>query len=389
MARMKLRLTSADISRAFDHLNSWGITVYDYALVDDITAVFSIDSSFYEKMMNLERYGCRISILHDVRISYMDLLKRRWILMIGVAFLILLTVFIPTRVLFLQVEGNTVLPDKLILEKAEQCGISFGAGRREVRSERVKNQLLQLLPQLQWAGINTQGCMAVISVQERKTEETGQHFEGIGNIVSIRDGIVQSITVLKGSSQCKPGQAIQKGEVLISGYTDCGNLIRAETPQGEILALTNRTVTAVSPRYTLKKCGILFEEKKYALLIGKNRINLYKDSGILDGTCDKMYSYSYMTLPGGFRLPLALICERWIIWETESALLLEEEAEDLLNIFSSDYLQSQMVAGQILRADQIIQHQEDYSVLTGSYACSEMIGQILYEERFQSNGENN
>ena len=48
-----------------------------------------------------------------------------------------------------------------------------------------------------------------------------------------------------------------------------------------------------------------------------------------------------------------------------------------------------MVSGQILDSDVLFTHREDHSVLSGSYACSEMIGQILYEERFQEYGENN
>lgn len=389
MSKMKLQLTCANIPGAMDRLNRWGITVYDYETVDEITAVFSIDTSLYTKMPDLSRYGCRVQILQDRRISCWDIWKRRWVLMIGIAAMIFLTFYIPTKVLFFRVEGAASVPEKLILEKAEVCGLHFGASRREVRSERVKNQLLQLLPQLQWAGINTQGCVAVISVQERQPEKDKNSCKGIGNIVSSRDGIIQSVTVLQGSGQCKPGQAVQKGEVLISGYTDCGYSIRAEMPIGEIYALTNRTVTAITPRNTLRKSRIITDERKYALLIGKKRINFYKDSGILDGTCDKMYLYSYVTLPGGFQLPVALIQERWIRWEAEPNKLAEEPSEVLLNRFSADYLRSQMVAGQILSSEQLTDHGEDYSVLFGSYSCSEMIGQILYEERFQSNGENN
>ena len=389
MSKMKLQLTCANIPGAMDRLNRWGITVYDYETVDEITAVFSMDTSLYTKMPDLSRYGCRVQILHDRRISCRDIWKRRWVFMIGIALMLFLTLYIPTKVLFFRVEGAAAVPEKLILEKAEVCGLRFGASRREVRSERVKNQLLQLLPQLQWAGINTQGCVAVISVQERQPEKNINACTGIGNIVSSRDGIIQSVTVLQGSGQCKPGQAVRKGEVLISGYTDCGYSIRAEMPMGEIYALTNRTVTAITPRNALRKSQIITDERKYALLIGKKRINFYKDSGILDGTCDKMYLYSYVTLPGGFQLPLALIQERCIIWETEPNTLEEEQSEMLLQLFAADYLRSQMVAGQILSSDQSVDHQVGHSVLFGSYACSEMIGQILYEERFQSNGENN
>lgn len=389
MARIKLRLTAANIPEAMDHLNTWGITVYDYIPVNEITAEFKIDVPFYDKTMNLSRYGCRIDILQDARVSYFDIFYRRWILMMSIAVILFLTLWLPTKVLFFQVEGAELLPENLILEKAEACGINFGASRRQVRSERVKNQLLQLLPKLQWAGINTYGCVAVISVQERQPEETTSKYEGIGNIVSTSEGIVQSITVLQGSSQCKPGQAVKKGEILISGYTDCGSSIRAEVPQGEVYALTNRTITAIIPQNFTKKVRIISNERKFALLIGKKRINFYKDSGILDATCDKMYLYSYVTLPGGFQLPLALIQERCIIWETEPNTLEEEQSEMLLQLFAADYLRSQMVAGQILSSDQSVEHQVGHSVLFGSYACSEMIGQILYEERFQSNGENN
>lgn len=390
MSQIKLQLTGADIGQGVTRLNKWGITVYDWQQVDEITAVISVKTSDYEKTAQLVRYGFQVKILRDPRVAYISIIQRRWILIFGIVFLLVLSAYLPTRVFFFQVEGNHLLPEKLILEKAEECGIYFGAVRKNLRSEQAKNQLLQLLPQLQWAGINTQGCVAVISVKERQPEETEQlTFEGVGNIVCARDGVIQSVTVLQGSSRCKPGQAVRKGEILISGYTDCNGIIRAEAAQGEVYAMTNRVIHAVTPHNRAQKGSIISEERKYSIQIGKKRINLYKDSGILGTTCDKMYSYSYVTLPGGFQLPLALIREKWITWQPEAAETSEAETETLLKSFSEDYLLSQMVSGQILDSDVLFTHREDHSVLSGSYACSEMIGQILYEERFQEYGENN
>lgn len=46
----------------------------------------------------------------------------------------------------------------------------------------MKNALLSAIPELQWAGVNTYGCRAVISVRERtlperkpEPENRGQH----------------------------------------------------------------------------------------------------------------------------------------------------------------------------------------------------------------------
>ena len=100
MARIKLRLTAANIPEAMDHLNKWGITVYEYIPVNEITAEFQIDVPFYEKTMNLSRYGCRIDILQDTRVSCFDILYRRWILMMGIAVILFFTLWIPTKVLF-------------------------------------------------------------------------------------------------------------------------------------------------------------------------------------------------------------------------------------------------------------------------------------------------
>ena len=89
----------------------------------------------------------------------------RPVLLAGLGILFLLAMYLPSRVLFIRVEGNMQIPDRQILAAAEECGIRFGASRREVRSEKVKNALLSSVPQLQWAGVNTAGCVATISVR--------------------------------------------------------------------------------------------------------------------------------------------------------------------------------------------------------------------------------
>ena len=289
----------------------------------------------------------------------------------------------------MRVEGNISLEERLILEKAAYCGIRFGAVRSEVRSERVKNQLLQMIPQLKWAGINTSGCVAVISVRERESEEREVRQTKPGNLIAVRDGVIQSVTVLRGTGVCKVGQAVKKGEILISGYTDCGTHIRAEAAEGEVYGQTKRDLEAVFPNQRVQKGEILKQETKYALVIGKKRINLYKDSGILGTTCDKMYVYWYVTLPGGFQLPVALVREQWTCYET-SVITVEPDAQsNQLETFSREYVLSQMVAGKILSSRQTVRHDSGASVITASYTCSEMLGQILYEERIQKNGENN
>ena len=93
-----------------------------------------------------------------------------------------------------------------------------------------------------------------------------------------------------------------------------------------------------------------------------------------------MYEENYLTLPRGFRLPVALVTEVWTESEDSPCSLTGTDVTDLLTDFARRYLSRQMVAGKILASAQSQTEQEDVCVLYGKYACSEMIGQLHSEE---------
>lgn len=333
-----------------------------------------------------EKRGDRLSVGRTLGIYWT--VKRffaRPVLALGVGLLLFLTLFLPTRVLFVRVEGNRTLPDRQILEAAEALGIRFGANRRAIRSERIKNALLGAIPELQWAGVNTRGCTAVISVRERTPEEkVGGEENRVGSVVAARDGVIVSCTVLEGTSKCTPGQAVRQGQVLISGYTDCGISIRAAWAKGEVYARTRREITVIAPSAWAERTQQTGSAVQYSLILGKKRINLWKGSGIWDSSCGRIETEYPLVLPGGFQLPVALAVEKLTFWNTEPTASEEAAAQAELKAFVDDYLTSQMVAGKILYAVESVFPQAGGYVLTGQYDCLEMIGR----ERAEEIGEN-
>ena len=79
----------------------------------------------------------------------------------------------------------------------------------------MKNALLQQIPTLQWAGINTDGCVATISVREKTVQMQQDVRYPVISIVAVRDGYITQMTVTAGSAGCKVGQSVEKGQVLI------------------------------------------------------------------------------------------------------------------------------------------------------------------------------
>ena len=294
-----------------------------------------------------------------------------------------MTVYVPQRVLFVAVEGNHKVSTARILREAENCGLHFGSIRADVRSEEIKNRLIQQIPELSWVGVNTAGCTAVIRVRE-SVEETEQKAPGTySSIVAVSDAVVTSCTVLSGTAECVVGDAVKKGQVLISGYQDLGILVKLTRSKGEVFGRTDRQLCVIAPRIeSVKATGDVYETS-YSLFVGKKRINLSKCSGISYKECDKIYTEYSIVLPGGYILPISLSCERFWCGDTTSSGT--SVAGDVI-ADSNKYLFDHTISAEIIDSHYSVEEFDDFSMLTIRYDCLEMIGRERNEE-YQINYE--
>lgn len=387
---LQITITSADFAALLTELTEMRIALSKVSILGDLQVSATVRRNDIGRIMEIcQKRGAECRII-DRRGLYWNVvaLFRRPILMVGVLMLLITSIYLPSRVLFLRVEGNEYVPEKVILEYAEQCGLGFGAKRSDVRSEKLKNALLEKMPQLQWVGINTAGCVATISVTEREISQESDACNRMCHLVSSSDGVIVSATGTAGTLCVVPGQAVKKGQILVSGYTDCGNFIHAECAQGEVYAQTRHDIDALTPAQMLKVDEIPDTSKKYSLVIGKNRINLYKGSGILDGSCVKMYVYHYLTLPGGFQLPIGVVEECWTRRSLISVQRSKEDMEQTVSQYARSYVQDQMIAGQILAKQHDLRFTNECCYFAADYVCLEMIARVRQEEIFTQYGEN-
>ncbi len=387
---LEVELVSADIPGILSLCGASGLSVSQIRQKDFLTVTLQISEQDFRLLKNIcKKHGASVKTKHGKGIYlWIKNLTIRPFLVGVIGILIFFTLWLPERVLFVEVEGNTLLSAGEILNAAHGCGIRFGASRASVRSEAMKNALLDELPLLQWAGVNTRGCTAVISVRERE-EETERPLESaVSSLVAVRDGIIIAGTATAGNLQCIPGQAVQAGDVLISAYTDCGISIRAQRAKGEIFALTVRPLTVLSPVNFAQKGTSGKEMKKYSLIIGKKRINLSKDSGISYTSCDKIRKEYVLTLPGGFSLPISVFVDSYIIRDAYAVHTEGTAAGILSGNAAREYLMENMVAGKILDVALSESYSESVYRLEGNYLCSEMIARERNEEIMEEYGKN-
>ena len=375
---VRLRLTSADCAGRLREM-ARHIQMYDIRFCDDLTAEFTVFHK--ERGMISVRDG---DILEEIGVGGFPHLwvsvRRWWMVTVFAIGLMVLSVHLQGRLLFFRVEGNGQVPERLILEQAAECGLYFGAASRDVRSEQVKNHLLWSIPELRWAGVNVDGCSAVLTVAERQTGGEPEDAQP-GDLVAVIDGVVTDVFLGTGSALAAPGQAVRAGDVLISGTTDLGLLVRTEQADGEVYGLTRRAFEVKLPEQTLVRRETGRVIRKFSLRIGKKYVNFSNDCGILYGTCVKMRTVKDLKLPGGFSLPVALVTDTYRLCDTD-AIPREMDAGLLLSE-ARRLAREDMIAGTILREDVNVEEGR----LRVVFECRELIGR--FRPGFEIEGDTN
>ena len=214
--KSEFQITCADVSGFLSFLTKQGVWLRHVKFINKLEAkilIAAVQKECFESIA--EKKG--VAYIHVRTYGPTRLLQRvlhRPIMLVGVILLFILSWYIPGRVLFVTVEGNQTIPTARILEEAARAGVYFGASRRAIRSEQVKNHIINEMPQLKWVGVNTSGCVARINVSEKEATQ-GARQNAVCSIVAERDGVITSCTVTAGSVLCVPGQAVKKGEILV------------------------------------------------------------------------------------------------------------------------------------------------------------------------------
>lgn len=386
---LDVQLTSAELKESLMWINTEGIEIYQIKFLDELSCCFRVYRKDYQRLKRkCQKRGEKLQILRRSGLYWaVKSLAARPVMLIGGILMLLLMTILPGRILFVHVEGNHAIPTNEIIEAAEHAGIEFGTKRKEIRSERVKNALLSAIPQLQWVGVNTAGCVATVSVRERSENQSAIPQQVVTNIVAARDGYILSGTVTQGNGVFQVGETVRAGQILISGYTDCGFCIRASRAEGEIFAETSRHISAVMPLTVAQKSEFRERKRKISLVLRKKRINLWKDSGISCDSCDRIYREYTIPLPGGFSFPITLCVETFLFYTSNVEEVLSTEAEHRLQRFSDAYLLQQMVAGEILQRSCSIRKREGSYYMESRYTCTEMIGREQREQIGETNGK--
>ena len=168
-----------------------------------------------------KRSGVRVSITKKHGLPFfMRAYRKRAGILIGFGFACLLVAFLSSMIWSISVSGNIELTDEQILEAFYENGVRIGEFKAKIDCEEAAYNVTRALPSLSFASVNIIGSRAEIVVNERSEKPSFPDNSKPCNIISAENGTVVSIDANIGRAEIEVGDAVVKGDLLISGITE-------------------------------------------------------------------------------------------------------------------------------------------------------------------------
>lgn len=310
--------------------------------------------------------------------------RKRYALLIGLSLSIAAALILSQFILVVQVTGNQTVSSAEICSVLDRLGFGVGSYGPAVNERELVNRALLELEDVGFLSINIKGVRAEVVVREspKKPEIVDQTIPA--DVVAERDGVVLEIGAKQGRKMVKEGDAVLKGEVLISGLVthksgDSEEILSQEQVRadGEVWAITERTLRRSIPLRTTGKGETEQVKKQYALRVLGRRINFYRNSSISMDNYDKINQEYTLTLPGGLKLPLSWLKTEYASYSPTEQVLSQEKAEAYLKKRLEAQIKDLVGEGEILTKRWETETQDGALTVTLQASCNEQIGKVI------------
>lgn len=253
--------------------------------------------------------------------------RRRAGLLVGALLGALLLFWSGRFVWHVQVTGNERLDEGTVLEQLRACGFGVGSYIPALDTAKLENRFLLAGDEIAWVSIYLDGTVARVQIIEFTETPPDEPITRPANLLASADGQIESLELLRGNCVVSVGQAVKKGELLVSGiYDSAVDGFRYTRAAGRVLARTEREFRVEIPLCEPQK--IYGEPKKCEIVLNffNFSLKIFKNTGNLPPSCDIIKETRSYKMQGGYPLPVSLTLSWAVPYEEESLSRSPEEA---------------------------------------------------------------
>ncbi|MDD3894111.1 MAG: sporulation protein YqfD [Syntrophomonadaceae bacterium] len=213
---ISVRLYGQSCEKVINMASMRGIYIWDIRR-EEKCLEFKIRKSAYEALTNIaadNNYQMEIIKVQGMPF-FKKIIQRRSGFLSGALLFILAIYLMSSFIWFIEVENNQKIDTSTIVLTAAKHGLYKGAAKWSFSRSEVEKQILIDINQLSYVKVDIRGVKATIEVVEKILP--GDEITGPCHIVAAKDGVVEEILLLEGQTNAKEGEAVSKGDIIISG----------------------------------------------------------------------------------------------------------------------------------------------------------------------------
>lgn len=307
-----------------------GINLWDAKSVQGVLSAKTTVGCYRNIRKCVRKSGMKIRIRNKCGLPFLirPYIKRKGIA-VGMAISAVMLIFLCSCVWTFDVSGNEKFTDEQILALAQMYDIRIGTFRKRINPKEIQTDIKSKIEGISWFSVNTDGSHISLEVSESSGSDKIIDYSTPCNIVSGVDGELLSLEAHTGTPAIKPGSAVTKGDLLISGVMEKTD----GTPyfvhaRGTAVIRTKRNISAEVPYNTnVQKISEI-----------KNRISVYifglqvplglQKNADFSISRSSMLDFRHKSLPVGF------ITDSYF-YKTEENIVFSENKALLLACFSA------------------------------------------------------
>ena len=253
-------------------------------------------------------------------------IKNRWGIFLGAVIGIALISFITGFVWNIDVIGNNKISEETLRSFMQENGFFEGTRLKQPDKDRIENLLMAGFEDIAWAHINVDGTYARLEINESVRKPKLTKIKRYANLKAKKDGVIVKANVQNGWQKAKKGDAVTKGDMLISGvYSGEKGVTLFTHAKGEYLAEVKEKFSLTVNRNQSRKRYISETVRKSILFFGLE-IPLY--IGKTPKNSDITYDYRYIIL-NNKKLPVGIKISTAKTYITETNTLSDRELTEL------------------------------------------------------------
>lgn len=382
---VKLRVRSAYPERLLNLCSFHGVRIYEAVRADVDLIYITVPFRDLKKIRSFVRkaHG-RIWVVHRFGLPFwLGRTRYRYGLWGGAAFFIVLLYILFTRIWAIDISAPPGISEREVAEQLETLGVRCGVAADNIDVKKIQTQMMLERQDLSFIAINLNGNQAKVQIEARTPKPEILDEDLITSVVAKKTGIITEMEVKGGTAVKKVGETVMQGEMLIDALTQP---VKEESQPflshafGEVEARTWERIRSVRCLKTEEKVYTGEKKTRYAVVLGKKRINLYLDSGTDGASCDKITEEKKIVLGDGYTLPVYLVQQELVYYETKSAEFTAKDLQSEMEQAAKMEIQNR-IDGKIVNASNTFSEENGLAILTTVSECREQIGEVIADTR--------